>query len=98
MNEEKTETLLLGNCVQTTAFDCIKSQRDTVFKKSVKILGVHITYDKRLKRKLNFEELIDTMKQKLRIWRWRDLTIIGRIQIVKTFIIPFFVATSLIEK
>ena len=44
----------------------------------------------RLKRKLNFEELINTMKQKLRIWRWRDLTIIGRIQIVKTFIIPIF--------
>ena len=30
------------------------------------------------------------MKQKLRIWRWRELTIIGRIQIVKTFIIPIF--------
>ena len=89
MNEEKTEILLLGNCAQTTVFNC-KSQRDTVFKKSVKILGVHFTYDKQLKRKLNFEELINTMKQKLRIWRWRDLTIIGRIQIVKTFIIPIF--------
>ena len=89
VNEEKTEILLLGNCAQTTVFNC-KSQSDTVFKKSVKILGVHFTYDKQLKRKLNFEELINTMKQKLRIWRWRDLTIIGRIQIVKTFIIPIF--------
>ena len=61
-----------------------------MFKKSVNILGVLFTYDKRLKRKLNLEELINTMKQKLRIWRWRDLTIIGRIQIVKTFIIPIF--------
>ena len=51
---------------------------------------MHFTYDKRLKRKLNFEELINAMKQKLRIWRWLDLTIIGRIQIVKTFIIPIF--------
>ena len=61
-----------------------------MFKKSVKILGVHFTYHKRLKQKLNFEELINAMKQKLRIWRWRDLTIIGRIQILKTFIIPIF--------
>ena len=30
------------------------------------------------------------MKQKLRIWRWRNLTVIGRIQIVKTFILPVF--------
>ena len=90
LNEEKTEMLLLGNCAQTTALNCIKSQSDTVFKKSVKILGVHFTYDKRLKKKLNFEELINAIKQKLRIWRWRDLTIIGRIQIVKTFIIPIF--------
>ena len=90
LNKENTEMLLLGNCAQTTALNCIKSQSDTVFKRSVKILGVHFTYDKRFKKKLNFEELINAMKQKLRIWRWRDLTIIGRIQIVKTFIIPSF--------
>lgn len=67
MNEEKTEIMLLGNCAQTTALNCIKFQRDTVFKKSVKILGGHFTNDKRLK-----QELINDMKQKLRIWRWRD--------------------------
>ena len=50
LNEEKTEMLLLGNCAQITALNCIKSQSDTVFKKSVKILGVHFTYDKRLKK------------------------------------------------
>ena len=33
---------------------------------------------------------MNSVKQKLQIWRWRDLTIIGRIQIVKTFIIPIF--------
>ena len=42
VNEEKTEILLLGNCAQTTAFNCINSQKDTVFKKSVKILAFHI--------------------------------------------------------
>ena len=39
---------------------------------------------------MNFDELINSIKDKLRIWKWRDLTIIGRIQIVKTFIIPIF--------
>ena len=55
-----------------------------------KILGIHSTYDYRIKQKTNFDELIISVKDKLRIWRWRDLTIISRIQIVKTFIIPIF--------
>ena len=36
------------------------------------------------------EELISSIQHKLRIWKWRDLTIIGKIQIIKTFIIPIF--------
>ena len=51
---------------------------------------MHFTYDLRAKEKLTVDELISSIQQKLRIWRWRDLTIIGRIQIVKTFIIPIF--------
>ena len=54
-------------------------------KRSIKILGLHFTYDYHLKRKLNFDEVIDAIKGKLIIWRWRDLTIIGSIQIVRTF-------------
>jgi len=39
---------------------------------------------------MNFDELITSIKDKLGIWRWRDLTNIVRIQIVKTFIFPIF--------
>ena len=39
---------------------------------------------------MNLEELINAMKQKLRISRWQDFTIIGRIQIINTFIILVF--------
>ena len=60
------------------------------FKKVVTILGAHFTYDLRAKQKLNVDETISSIQEKLHIWRWRDLTIIGRIQIVKTFIIPIF--------
>ena len=53
-------------------------------------MGAHFTYDLRAKQKLNGDEIISSIQEKLRIWRWRDLTIIERIQIVKTFIIPIF--------
>ena len=87
VNHEKTELLLLGNLactVQETALNNIK------IKRLVKILGVHFTYDIRAEQKLNINELISSIQLKLRIWRWRDLTIIGRIQIAKTFITPIF--------
>ena len=51
---------------------------------------MHFTYDLRAKQKLNVDELISSIQQELRIRRWRELTIIGRLQIVKTFIIPIF--------
>ena len=60
-------------------------------KKGLKILGVYFSYDYRLKQKLNFDEIIDSIKTKLKIWKWRDLTVIGRIQIVKTFIVSIFI-------
>ena len=89
INHDKSEIMILGNCSSTLQQDNVVSCNLKI-KKVVKILGVHFTYDFRLKQKLNVDELISSIQQKLRIWRWRDLTIIGRIQIVKTFIIPIF--------
>ena len=54
-----------------------------------------LTYDYLIKQKMNFYELGKSIKRdKLRIWRWRVLTIIGRIQIVKTFTIPIFLSPA----
>jgi len=42
-----------------------------------------------LKQKLNFIEMIEATKTKLQFWRWRNLIIIGRIEVVKKpFLIP----------
>ena len=72
--------MILGNCSSTLQQDNVVSCNLKI-KKVVKILGVHFTYDFRLKQKLNVDELISSTQQKLQIWRWRDLMIIGRIQI-----------------
>ena len=88
INHDKSEIMLLGDFAHSSLnHSLFKSVK---IKASVKILGIHFTYDYRIKQKMNFDELINSIKDKLRIWRWRDLTIIGRIQIVKTFIIPIF--------
>ena len=81
--------MLLDNRAYTLQ-DYTVTSTDLKNQKSVKILGVHFTYDLHTKQKLNADELVISIQQKLRTWRWKDLTIIGRIQIVKTFIVPIF--------
>ena len=90
INHDKSEILLLGNSLSAPPDLNHTPFKDLTIKNSVKILGVYFTYDRRLRRKLNFDEITKTMKGKLRICKWRDLTIIGRINLVKTFIIPTF--------
>ena len=51
---------------------------------------VHFTYDQTLWRKLNFDETLKTVKERLNCWNWRNLTVLGRIQIIKSFVIPVF--------
>ena len=53
----------------------------------IKILGIHWTYNQQERDKLNFYNLLESIKKQLTFWKWRYLTIIGKIQILKTFII-----------
>ena len=83
INYGKTEILFLGIQTQTSGNEEFEIRKAKV-KRAVKMLGVHFTYDVALKQKLNFEEIIHSIKGKLKLWRWRNLTVIGRIQIIKT--------------
>ena len=89
INSEKTECMLLGNQVSLSAMDVISSKNIRI-KDTVKILGLYFTYNESQRKKLNFDEILKSIKEKLQRWKWRDLTILGRIQIVKTFVIPLF--------
>ncbi len=88
INYDKTEVMLLGNQKLNPATLAICSGKDITIKKAVKILGVYFTYNQFLWKKLNFEETLKFISEKLRFWNWRNLTILGRIQIVKTFAVP----------
>ena len=88
INYDKTEVMLLGNQKLNPATLAICSGKDITIKKAVKILGVYFTYSQFLWKKLNFEETLKFISEKLRFWNWRNLTILGRIQIMKTFAVP----------
>ena len=92
INFEKTEVLFLGNDQESTMETVISlaRKRNIAAKKAIKILGVHFTYDQTLWRKLNFDETLKTIKERLSCWNWRNLTVLERIQIIKSFVIPVF--------
>ena len=47
-------------------------------------LGIYFTYNEHISFKKNFEEKLNSMKNVLNLWRTRNLTLYGRITILKS--------------
>ena len=85
LNEEKTEAYWLGSL-----HDSPEDLEIDKVNKPMKILGIFFTYDWQKFQELNSEKIIKSIKKSLNAWQWRNLTLLGRIQIIKTFAIPKF--------
>lgn len=90
LNKDKTEAMWLGNCRNSPS----KPLNITWPNKPLKILGVHMSYDKEACYNLNFEQKIDKAKRIINMWHMRNLTLYGKAQIIKTFIISQFMFIS----
>ena len=90
LNKEKTEGFRLGpnhNINNTNQFGISWSQTP------IRLLGIFFSYDEEASNKCNFEKKIQDAKSVINLWKMRDLTTIGRIQIIKTYIISKFMYT-----
>ena len=56
-------------------------------KSSVKILGIHFSYNKKIENEEHFIELIKKIEKVLKIWRITNLTVQGKITFFKTLAI-----------
>ena len=54
----------------------------------IKILGVYFGYDEKQRNDLNFRQTLKSIKKSINMWKWRNLSLLGKIQIIKTFAIP----------
>ena len=80
INTNKTEALWLG---------CWRSRKDKPFgfkwpQEPVYALGIHFSYDLKQANTLNFEEKVCALEKTLNNWKKRKLTLIDKINIVKT--------------
>ena len=53
---------------------------------SARILGVHFTYNTSLYNTRNFLDVVKKMENVLALWRWRNLSLLGKITVFKSLI------------
>ena len=80
INTDKTEIMQVGK-TRPLERTCLNLK----WVKEMKITGIWFTYDYQRKMQLNFDEGISKLKCKFQLWRQRNLSLIGEIQIIKTF-------------
>ena len=71
--------------------DCID-----LTKKTIKILGIHFSYNKKLETEENFIRHVRKIEKVLKLWRMRNLTLEGKITIFKTLAISKIIHLSLV--
>jgi len=84
VNHEKTEILALGNSILHEK----DFNNHRVCEIILKILGVYFSYDEKQRNDLNFRQTLKSIKKSINMWKWRNLSLLGKIQIIKTFAIP----------
>ena len=63
---------------------------------TLKILGTHFSYNKKLKQEKNFYNIVTDIQRVLKRWKMRKLTLEGKIVIFKTLVISKIVFQSFI--
>ena len=51
----------------------------------IKILGVYFALDVRIKENINYKEILSKIKRLLGWWKQRDLTLMGKVHLMKTY-------------
>ena len=84
LNADKTEIISRGGTNRyNITYD---SQSFTIVSQhQMKVNGVILSYDTESARKMNIVKMIDMVRQQLNGWSNRNLSLIGKIQIFKTF-------------
>ena len=61
---------------------------------SIKILGIHYSYNERVRNENNYLQIMQTMDTIVKVWKMRNLTLLGKVTILKTLIFSKIVFLS----
>ena len=90
INYDKTQMYRIGSLKNIAAK--LVTQKGIVWtNEPINVLGVYIAHDSETLIKLNYKPLVDRVSGILESWKRRNLSLIGKIQIVNTLIASLFV-------
>ena len=85
VNKEKTNFVWLGKETEISGVQLFGNVVE-----EVKILGIYFTRNLKQKDDLNYKEILSKIKRLVGWWKQRDLTIMGKIQLLKTYVLSKF--------
>lgn len=80
VNEDKTNFVRLGNNLEKEQIPLFGNEVH-----ELKILGIYFTRNIQHKDDLNYKEILSKIKRLLGWWKQRDVTLMGKIQLLKTY-------------
>ena len=83
VNDTKTEAMWIGSSRNNT-----ESPLALKWRKTVKTLGVHFSYNNKESVQKNFYHKLRGIKSPIRMWNWRGLYLFGEVTIIKSFLLP----------
>ena len=87
LNSKKTETLWVGSHAGSNATICSEYNFNWKTLK-VKALGIWFSIHPEVSANLNFQEKIEKMRNCLGAWALRRLSLIGKISVIKSLVVP----------
>ena len=82
INQEKCEACWIGSTKHRTE-TLLNCKWISLCTGSIKVLGNYISYNRNLANKLNFSNLIPSINNIINLWKQRNLTIAGKIQVFR---------------
>ena len=86
LNDKKTEALWIGASIGNDKIQ-LSGKELKWPKDKVKSLGLWISTDRELSASLNYNEKLERVKEILRCWKYRRLTLLGKITIIKSLVV-----------
>ena len=84
--------LLKGVTVALGGMECVNLEKDTI-----KILGIHYSYNQALENDQNFTDQIVKIENVLKLWRSRSLNLEGKITVFKSLALSKIIHLALVK-
>ena len=86
LNDRKTEALWIGSCIGNDQIT-LPSKNFKWPKAKVKALGLWISTNTDMSASLNYNEKLENVRKMLSCWKYRRLTLLGKITVLKSLVV-----------